>query len=179
MHMLHSRLLLAATLAGLALLPACSKRSEMAAASTPASAGASGGAVKIEAAPVTSPQATPSTPDVEALVQLIDDDLRANPNLSDADRRSFARQFAAEFAGIAADSRDDEPRRRAVEQAFTARYGTVDDVKAKECNMLRAQLPAIESRAKGTSAERLSEEERAALPAAIAKMQGRIASLCN
>jgi hypothetical protein len=83
----------------------------------------------------------------------------------------LARKLAAEFAEIAADWRDDEPRRLAAEQAFTSRYGTVDQVKAKECAELRAGLATLERYASGASNVRITDEERAGLPQEIAKLQ--------
>lgn len=185
MNLSRCNLCVAVAVAAAFLLPACSKRVdsvESAGATTAASAPVSDEALKVDATgaptPVAAPKSGLSSAEMDELVQLFDDDLRANQGLSDSDRQALARQLATEFAEIAVDWRDDEPRRLAAEQAFTARYGTVDQVKAKECAELRAGLASLERHASGASNDRITDEERAGIPRQIANVQSRISQMC-
>jgi len=184
----------------LVMLCACSERTPAvpaqagkgAAATAPTSAGvAPAGTAPSVAADKPDTPATPTSPDIaqaraapsqadfEALVQRIDDDLRANRNLSDSDRQRLARQFAQEFVDNAADWQNEEERNRRFQQKFTATWGSVEDVKARECAAMRAQLDVLQRRADGTSSKRLTEAERAALPDEIGRMTERIEQVCR
>lgn len=185
MHLSRSDLRIVVAVGAALLLQACSKKVESvesAAAATAASAPPSDEAAKVDttltSTPVAAPKSELSSAEMEELVQRFDDDLRANPNIPDIDRRALARQLAAEFAKIAADWHADEPRRLAAEQAFTAQYGTVDQVKAKECVELRAGLAALERYRSGASNAPITDEERAGLPQEIARVQVRISQMC-
>jgi hypothetical protein len=52
------------------------------------------------------------------------------------------------------------------------------ELRAQECEQLRLTRAALEKRRNGESTEILTEEERAALPASIAEVDGRIQTLC-
>jgi len=137
---------------------------------------------------VSEPPAPPASPAAEAapaspidraeLVSAFEADLRSNARLSAGERRQMAEVLADDWIGLQQGLQDAEARNRAIGKAMDAKYGTVDDIKRKECEWQRVELNALERMAKGPPGEIRTEQEKADLPRQIDAHRSRLQQMC-
>jgi hypothetical protein len=120
----------------------------------------------------------PTAAERAELVQVIDNDLRKNPALTDQQRHDFAEQFADEFITAGQEMQVEEARNRAVEKMLNEKYGTPAEMRAKVCNDLRVSVAALQGRIEGKSTDMLTAGERAQLPGILREQQARVADAC-
>jgi hypothetical protein len=106
-------------------------------------------------------------------------ELAARDDIAPADKEAAAAAIAQDFTDIARESAGIQAEVDAENARLEQQLGSAEELAAQDCDRQRLELQALERLRDDPERERLSDAERAALPAEIERMTGELAARCG
>lgn len=111
--------------------------------------------------------------------QRIENELAARDDVPEADKAAAAAAIAQDLTDVARESAATQPKLDAANAALEQALGRSEQLAAQDCERLRVELDALQRLAASPDRERLSEAERAALPAEVERMAQVLSDRCG
>jgi hypothetical protein len=106
-------------------------------------------------------------------------ELAARGDIAAADKEAAAAAIAQDLTDIARESAGIQAEVDAENTRLEQQLGSAEELAAQDCERQRLELQALERLRDDPERERLSDAERAALPAEIERMTGELATRCG
>jgi len=103
----------------------------------------------------------------------------ARKDISTEERLQAANQLAADALDLAREQQEMDAYTAATAAAMREQYGSPEDIRSGECEELAHTISALKDRSNGISPDALTQDERAALPAEIARLEDQSRGMCT